>query len=1161
MNILDAALVAVGINESSIGQCPTPPDGFGADSDLALPPDASLVDIATVLDVNDYGDSEPLDVEGVGTTVAASLASAVAAALIGVAATEAFRRKAETESVEVVKKLRAVGIDYVDPGASPRKGWVKIQSNDRRLLRALAFLGDNRRDKVLQDLAAKGFGFQMRKRLDLSTLKPGKPDKGAGVPRRPSALPAIEEDRLPIRTPTARPASTLPPLEEDRGAVRPWKPASTIPALEEERAPLRAPAASTAEQTEELAFSPATAEEATSTAFQGVPNVEGFLSGFATAAGAVLGAFTALVAAVAVGAGITIGPAVVKAVEVSKVLRAAGFELLPPGDSPKPGWVAVPVTDKRVSDALEAVPMRDELLRGLSEKGWRLQERAGSLSGESDVTAEDAAGSDAYATAQNVEGVGTVAATAAVGAAALAAAAWAARNNSRSKERIIQKLLQQGLEVVAPGDAENAMAKKVEAGKYVWVLTNDPAVSAAYNAFTAEVPTAGVVARAMHVGYSRDGRDALANLSRAGYRLARRAETSVGGPGAVAAIAAGVLAAGALVAAHVASRPKGRSVTDDDVARLRRIVQKHGLLIGPLGAPPPGYEEDAGSLVYTPGLAAAISEFDAESPEIDGMAVLYALYGRGLGLFRRSAELGAFAIDLNDPGARVADALLPGSGLAAQTVAQAVKAGKRRPKKRPLRAPRVDQALLDDIEDLERETVELERANATIGAGDVEMGDQNIIDATFSAIGGVGTVAAVVGGGLVAGGLLALAYKGIASGGAPPEAALPPAAAPLPPPPKAAMTPPTTTILNTAVTAAQKADLAKEYSAGRSPASPPASASVSPEDAKLAAKSSANLELVDVTEKLRKAKAELTAMLTPDSSGALKTDSTHVKWKTEEIAALERRVKDLQFVVSGATPNDVDRTLATANDAVTVASSLLAAVDATQKIVKREAKSKVDQKCRQTVAEWLTKHPWLHRLAMATGGPNLHDLAGLAESAESFSERYADRLFAFRSVGILGDAHGSCDVTPQEDRLVLLSLGASEEDVDSLGLTKPQEDSVYTLASRGVASVANLFAPGTAQPLTEMSDAVALLATGRQMAPGGQSAAQKPKKRGDPCAKPKSEAREARADAEVLRAAVRQWKESHPIVNSLFGSKLRSVGGAEPVSVLDAAISAVSRDA
>lgn len=424
---------------------------------------------------------------------------------------------------------------------------------------------------------------------------------------------------------------------------------------------------------------------------------------------------------------------------------------------------------------------------------------------------------------------------------------------------------------------------------------------------------------------------------------------------------------------------------------------------------------------------------------------------------------------------------------------------------------------------------------------------------------GVGTVAAVVGGGLVAGGLLALAYKAIASDDAPPEVAPSPApAAPLPSPPKAAMAPPTTTILNTAVTAAQKADLAKEYSASRSsPAT--ASAPVNPEDAKLAAKAAANLELADATEKLRKAKAELTAMLTPDSSGALKTDSTHIKWKTEEVAALDKRVKDLQFVVSGATPDDVDRTLATANDTVTVAQSLLAAVDATQKIVRREAaasRSKVDQTCRKTVSEWLTKHPWLHRLAMMTGGPNLHDLAG-ADTPESFSERYADKLFVLRDVRILGDAHGTCAVTPQEDRLVLLSLGVSEQDIDSLGLTTPQEDSVYTMVSRGVASVANIFAPGTAKPLTDVADAAAFLATGRQMAPSAPPP-QRPKK-SDPCAKPKAEAQAAKANAEEVRAAVRRWKEDHPIVNSLFGSGLRSVGDAEQtVSLLDIAIAATA---
>lgn len=224
-------------------------------------------------------------------------------------------------------------------------------------------------------------------------------------------------------------------------------------------------------------------------------------------------------------------------------------------------------------------------------------------------------------------------------------------------------------------------------------------------------------------------------------------------------------------------------------------------------------------------------------------------------------------------------------------------------------------------------------------------------------------------------------------------------------------------------------------------------------------------------------------------------------------------------------PDEVDNALSSASDVSDIATGLLSAVSAGKKLAQRNMKD--DPKCRAAVRAFAEKHP----LVMRIWGSDLKALAGSEQgpsigSADEFVDRYTDELLRHREANVSGAE--DCVVTPQEDEAVLTSLG----------LSRDEEDAVYTAASRTAGTLLDLYAPGAGQGAMSAADAIASLATGRPMTPGA-----KPK----PVAKPDSTAKlKAELAAEKAKVAVvKEFVREHPHVVSWFNPDLRKIQGVE----------------
>lgn len=297
-------------------------------------------------------------------------------------------------------------------------------------------------------------------------------------------------------------------------------------------------------------------------------------------------------------------------------------------------------------------------------------------------------------------------------------------------------------------------------------------------------------------------------------------------------------------------------------------------------------------------------------------------------------------------------------------------------------------------------------------------------------------------------------------------------------------------------------------------------------------------------------------------------------------------------------PDDVDKAVATGSDVADAAGGLLQLVSAGKRIAERQAAP--DPECRKKVKAFVERHPLIARWyaselrQLAGSGPSSVSLGasmswgdivewfkntsppgdaccidgrwmpdcpdthpdkakchpGFIErikrfvriaGSEQFVDRYADELARYRSErGIECDG----EPTEQEDRAVLGAV-ASE-----LGLSRDEEDMVYTAASRGAGTLLDLYAPGAGQGATQAADAISQLITGRKMAPHAQ---------------PKS-AKGSPDKSAMLAAALRNerakvakfntWMQAHPLRTLFVPDEIRNISGVESSGPIDAIVPA-----
>ncbi len=228
--------------------------------------------------------------------------------------------------------------------------------------------------------------------------------------------------------------------------------------------------------------------------------------------------------------------------------------------------------------------------------------------------------------------------------------------------------------------------------------------------------------------------------------------------------------------------------------------------------------------------------------------------------------------------------------------------------------------------------------------------------------------------------------------------------------------------------------------------------------------------------------------------------------------------------------------MASASDATDAVSSLINAVAKGKRAIQRQAAIE-DPKCRKAVRMFVEKHPLVARWF----APELRDMAGVdigcacnsvgATAIESFANRYTDELIRQRV------AHGydgaECEPSPEEDRAVLGALMAP------LGLTKEEEDNVYTAASRTAATALDMYLPGAGARASEASDAISQLITGRKMAPHSEAPqAHAPKAPGADQTK-KLKTQLVTANAKV--AVAKQFVAEHPHIVAWFNPDLRKL--------------------
>jgi hypothetical protein len=165
---------------------------------------------------------------------------------------------------------------------------------------------------------------------------------------------------------------------------------------------------------------------------------------------------------------------------------------------------------------------------------------------------------------------------------------------------------------------------------------------------------------------------------------------------------------------------------------------------------------------------------------------------------------------------------------------------------------------------------------------------------------------------------------------------------------------------------------------------------------------------------------------------------------------------------------------------------------------------------------------------------------------EQFVDEYADELLRHRSErGI--ECSGA--PTEEEDKAVLGAMMAP------LGLSREEEDAVYTAASRGVGTLLDLYAPGAGQGATQASDALSMLITGRKMAPHAA-----PAKAAAPKASKTDKALlSATAALQKERAKVAKfntWMREHPVRSFLVSDEIRNISGVESSGPIDAIVPA-----
>ena len=298
-------------------------------------------------------------------------------------------------------------------------------------------------------------------------------------------------------------------------------------------------------------------------------------------------------------------------------------------------------------------------------------------------------------------------------------------------------------------------------------------------------------------------------------------------------------------------------------------------------------------------------------------------------------------------------------------------------------------------------------------------------------------------------------------------------------------------------------------------------------------------------------------------------------------------------------PDEVDKAVATGSDVADAAGGLLQLVSAGKRIAERQAAP--DPECRKKVKAFVERHPLIARWYAS----ELRQLAGSEPSSvslgasmswgdlvewfkdtsppgdaccidgrwmsdcpdthpdkakchpdfierikrfvriagsEQFVDRYADELARHRSErGI--ECNG--EPTEQEDRAVLGAV-ASE-----LGLSRDEEDMVYTAASRGAGTLLDLYAPGAGQGATQAADAISQLITGRKMAPHAQPA-KAAKGSPDKSAMIAAALRNERAKV----AKFNTWMQAHPLRTLFVPDEIRNISGVESSGPIDAIVPA-----
>lgn len=291
--------------------------------------------------------------------------------------------------------------------------------------------------------------------------------------------------------------------------------------------------------------------------------------------------------------------------------------------------------------------------------------------------------------------------------------------------------------------------------------------------------------------------------------------------------------------------------------------------------------------------------------------------------------------------------------------------------------------------------------------------------------------------------------------------------------------------------------------------------------------------------------------------------------------------------------DEVDKAVATGSDVADAAGGLLQLVSAGKRIVERQATAP-DPECRKKVKAFVEKHPLIARWY----ANDLRQLAGSESSSVSLgaSMSWGDLVEWFKDTSPPGDAccidgrwmpdcpdthpgKAKCHPNIIERVKRFVHLAGTEQFVDqytdellrhrsergiecggaptgeedkavlgavmaSLGLSREEEDAVYTAASRGVGTLLDLYAPGAGQGATQASDALSALITGRKMAPHAA-----PAKAAAPKAKTDKALLAATAALQNERAKVARfntWMREHPLRSFLVPDEIRSISGASP---------------